>query len=32
VDKPDGKKLRWGQPETKPAEDKGKFQWGQKQQ
>jgi hypothetical protein len=32
VDKPESKKLRWGQTETKPAEDKGKFQWGQKQQ
>jgi hypothetical protein len=32
VDKPESKKLRWGQTESKPAEDKGKFQWGQKQQ
>ena len=32
VDKPESKKLRWGQAETKPAEDKGKFQWGQQGQ
>ena len=34
VDKPESKKLRWGQTEaeTKPTEDKGKFQWGQPKQ
>jgi hypothetical protein len=32
VEKPENKKLHWGQTESKPAEDKGKFQWGQKQQ
>jgi hypothetical protein len=33
VDKPESKKLPWGQTESKPTEDKGgKFQWGQKQQ
>ena len=29
VEKPDGKKLKWGQTEIKTPEDKGKFQWGQ---
>jgi hypothetical protein len=29
VEKPEGKKLRWGQTETKTPEDKSKFQWGQ---
>jgi hypothetical protein len=29
VEKPESKKLRWGQTETKTPEDKGKFQWGQ---
>lgn len=32
VDKPGSKKLRWGQTEAKPTEDKGKFQWGQPKQ
>ncbi len=29
VEKPESKKLRWGQTETKTQEDKSKFKWGQ---
>ncbi len=29
VEKPEGKKLQWGQTETKTPEDKSKFRWGQ---
>ena len=32
VDKPSSKKMKWGQVDVKPEEEKGKFQWGQQKQ